>query len=522
MGMALQNHSQVDSLDHLGALIVVVDQSGSILWQNEAFTDLCGLSPARTTRMRFWEFLMPTAEVNAFKARMIVREPGQAMSPLRSLFFGKDDKLVPVVWNFTDNRMEDFPARSLIVTGINVALLATSTFPVLHLMQSLQESSIPAMLLDFNGYIEYANAALMDHSHLPRHKVIGASFGDIINPDGSEAVFEDLLAELQASGEWQGVVKVRTEIEHDIWLQCMILAFQQKQTDLQSHFLVLAEDISEAKRLEEINKNLEDEISRQFHLTQIGLLTSGIAHNLRNPLSAILMASEMISYNLQQLLEKPGQDPYEVFETLEEMERMSLKVFHNAKRIDRIVNDITNYQRQNRTRITDEVDLNSVIMTDIAVIREEFKSKYEIDITIDLHTEPIHVHVRASDIGQIFLNLTTNARDAMLESVLRLLHVRTGIDTENQLGWFEVRDTGSGISDDVMKRMGEPFVTTKSDDPEAKRRGSGTGLGLYMIHRLLEQWNGTMKVQSQPGDTSFRIFFPLSVEETGNDALSEE
>jgi signal transduction histidine kinase len=76
-----------------------------------------------------------------------------------------------------------------------------------------------------------------------------------------------------------------------------------------------------------------------------------------------------------------------------------------------------------------------------------------------------------------------------------------------------VRDTGSGIPDEVKQRMGEPFLTTKSDDPEAKRRGSGTGLGLYMIHRLLEKWDGKMQLESQSGDTSFRIFFPLALEE---------
>jgi signal transduction histidine kinase len=168
------------------------------------------------------------------------------------------------------------------------------------------------------------------------------------------------------------------------------------------------------------------------------------------------------------------------------------------------------YHQMNTQGDGDAIDLNFVIQADVGLLKADMDIKHKIVTVLDLLPGPLWVKMRPSEISQIFLNLTSNARDAMMDGGLREMTIRSGISDDGSEAWFEVQDTGTGMPPEIQEKIGQPFITTKRDDPKWRLVGSGTGLGLYMIKRLLDQHYGRLEIESRPGDTRIRIHLPAA------------
>ena len=273
--------------------------------------------------------------------------------------------------------------------------------------------------------------------------------------------------------------------------------------------IALARDISERKQAEKDREQFERELNQQFHLSQIGLLTSGIAHNLRNPLSLITMQASLMQNILDNAC-SAVKDGEECMVNTVDVKKTMDRILHAADRINEIIDELMSYHQMNQETGSDRVDVNRVIRSDAAILKADFDLKYHVSIQLELSKSPLWTKADARDIGQIFLNLVSNARDAMQKSQNRIMTIRSGSKRKQGFVWFEVADTGGGIPKSILDRLGEPFVTSKARDAEAKKHGSGTGLGFYMIQRILNRIGGRFEVDSREGDTRIRILLPAS------------
>ncbi len=253
--------------------------------------------------------------------------------------------------------------------------------------------------------------------------------------------------------------------------------------------LVIDTDVTEAKKL-------ESQFLRAQRLESIGTLASGIAHDLNNILSPILMAVNILRRDLS----SPGD------------EKMLSIIEGSAERGAGIVKQVLTFARGAEG---DRALLQPKhLVSELAKIMAQTFPR-NVDIQTNLPTELWTVLGDATQLHQVLLNLCVNARDAMpnggtLTVVAENLDIDqhfAGMNPGAKLGWhvaLRVSDTGSGMSPETMDKIFDPFFTTKEI-------GKGTGLGLATVIGIVKSHGGVLTVQSEIGvGTTFSVFLPAS------------
>ena len=269
----------------------------------------------------------------------------------------------------------------------------------------------------------------------------------------------------------------------------------------------------ENARLKEVNERLEElrqreeAMAHQQRLQLIGTMTGGIAHEFNNLLTPIM------GYSAMMLSEMEPQNPY--YGDIAE-------ILNSAEKAKEIIGQISSFSGKNAKKSFQELLISQTAAK--AMLVAESGKPSQTEISMNLVFEPYWMWGNETQIHQIVLNLCTNAFHAMGESGGRLTVsgvVRKGRHmTENRFffgkseqEFYELTfsDTGCGMSEEVKSQIFEPFYTTR-------KSGEGTGLGLYLVHRMVEEHRGTITVESELGrGTVFRIYFPVfRKEETEN------
>jgi hypothetical protein len=218
-------------------------------------------------------------------------------------------------------------------------------------------------------------------------------------------------------------------------------------------------------------------------MASLGLLAAGVAHEVNTPLTGISSFTQMLR---EQTTES---DP---------RARLLDKIERQTERASKIVNNLLHFSRQGSADFA-PVDLNSVV-TDVLSLLEHQLEGTKIRVRRELTEGLPPVLGDENKLQQVFLNLILNAQDAMLSG--GWLTVATGSRASEVVA--SVADTGQGISKDDIRRIYDPFFTTK-------RTGrAGTGLGLSITYGIVQEHSGTIVVESVPGKgTRFEIQLPV-------------
>ncbi|MFO7973071.1 MAG: ATP-binding protein, partial [Candidatus Hydrogenedentota bacterium] len=253
--------------------------------------------------------------------------------------------------------------------------------------------------------------------------------------------------------------------------------------------MVMIYDLSPVKRLEQ-------NVQRADRLSSIGTLAAGMAHEIKNPLVSVK--------TFTQLLPKRYADP-EFRSTFAEV------VLSAVERIDLIVSRLLDFARPQQASFAPRNICK--IIQDVLMLTENQAIKAGITIKIDLSEPVFLVNCDEQQLHQVFLNLILNAIEAMGQTKGGVLRVSASIgrmqlpqerhrplhDVESVV--VSVQDTGSGIPEDQVEAIFNPFYTTKEN---------GSGLGLSVVHGIVAEHGGTIDVESVPGHgTTFNVTFPM-------------
>ena len=294
--------------------------------------------------------------------------------------------------------------------------------------------------------------------------------------------------ELLRKGLWSGQLTHKSKEGREVIVNSRWTLVRNERGEPQS-VLVIDTDITETKKL-------ESQFLRAQRLESIGTLASGIAHDLNNILSPILMAVSI----LRRGLTKP------------EDEKMLNIIEGSAERGAGIVKQVLTFARG--------AEGERVLLQPKHLVSELSKIMAQtfprnIDIQTNLPTDLWTVLGDATQLHQVLLNLCVNARDAMpgggtLTVSAENLDIDAHFASMNpgaQLGWhvaLRVADTGSGMSPETLDKIFDPFFTTKE-------LGKGTGLGLATVIGIVKSHGGFLNVQSEPGvGTTFSVFVPAT------------
>lgn len=258
----------------------------------------------------------------------------------------------------------------------------------------------------------------------------------------------------------------------------------------------IARDITERKNAEQEKKQLESQIRQAQKMEAIGTLAGGIAHDFNNILAAIMGFVEI------SMEEVPKESP--MYNRLERI----LKSSHRGKDL---IHQIMTFSRQHQQELK-PVNLGSILEEALKLLRPLIPSTIEISSFRSGSSNTILSD--ATQMHQVLMNLCTNSAYAMRESGGRLelrvedIELNSGDAAANgglspgAYVQLTVSDTGPGLDSKIIPRIFEPFFTTK-------HQGDGTGMGLAVVHGIINSLNGTILVDSDIGKgTTFRIFIP--------------
>ncbi|AFJ61495.1 PAS domain-containing protein [Bacillus velezensis] len=233
---------------------------------------------------------------------------------------------------------------------------------------------------------------------------------------------------------------------------------------------VILRDISERKQTEELMLKSEK-------LSIAGQLAAGIAHEIRNPLTAIKGFLQLM---------KP---------TMEENEHYFEIVFSELSRIELISSELLMLAKPQQNAVKERVNLKKIISEVTALLETQANLK-GIFIKTDYEHDSMYINGDQNQLKQVFINLIKNAVESMPDG--GTVHI---LMTEDEYSVnVTVKDEGDGIPENVLKRIGEPFLTTKE---------KGTGLGLMVTFNLIKNHQGAIQVDSKPDrGTAFHITFP--------------
>ncbi|MBW6512372.1 MAG: cache domain-containing protein [Desulfuromonadaceae bacterium] len=233
------------------------------------------------------------------------------------------------------------------------------------------------------------------------------------------------------------------------------------------------------------NREIEMKLAHQEKMASLGVLSSGVAHEINNPLGVILGYAAYLENKLE------TDSPY--YNYVHEIKRES-------KRCKKIVQDLLSYARMPKPTLREE-DVNE-LLRQIAAFAANHTELHSVNFKIDLDETLPPLAIDGDLFRQITINLILNAGNAMEGH--GLLTIRTSREEQTLL--LEVSDTGCGIPAEHLDNIFEPFFTT---------REQGTGLGLAITKQIVDMHHGSIEVSSTPGKgTTFRIRLPLNQEES--------
>jgi len=244
-------------------------------------------------------------------------------------------------------------------------------------------------------------------------------------------------------------------------------------------------------------KKMEKHLTRMDRLASLGELASGIAHEIRNPLAGIAGALQIIGKQF------PEQDPnQEIFS----------EVLSQVERLDKFVKNLLQFARPN-TPTFETMQICDIIDSSVFLVTSQLHKK-QIQLEVEHHRDQPYIQGDGGLLQQALLNIILNALDAMpdkgvlkietswQQEIINQEQITVSCIPDTNLITIKISDNGPGIKKEHLETIFNPFFTTKSQ---------GTGLGLAITHRIIEQHNGTIFVNSNVGNgTVFTISLPIT------------
>ncbi|MDR3557416.1 MAG: PAS domain S-box protein [Syntrophobacteraceae bacterium] len=360
------------------------------------------------------------------------------------------------------------------------------------------------LMMDTGGRIEFWNPAAERIFGYSAREALGYPLHDLLAPTHYLEAFLAGFARFQETGHSEIIGKTvellarrKDGEEFPIELSLSSIRFEDGL-----HAVAIVRDITERKKAEITKEKLEEQLRHTQQLEAIGVLAGGIAHDFNNILSPIIGYSELA---LRDIPED------------HRLRRALNQILTAANRAKELVKQILSFSRKGDDQLMRPIDIGSIIREALKLLRATLPSSIE----IVEHIRPARVLGDAIQIHQVVVNLCTNAAHAMqdmgtltvslTEELVDLRH-REPLSIPGFLAGnyarISVKDTGCGIGEDTMRRIFEPYFTTKEI-------GKGTGLGLSVVHGIVKKHGGEVVVTSELGKGSaFDVYIPLSAQKT--------
>ncbi|MGM0753552.1 MAG: PAS domain S-box protein [Bacillota bacterium] len=446
--------------------IVLWDQDGRVLKANSSALKIfeCSLSELLSKRIR--DFVYP---LESQKFDLVMEQLNRSGAVRDEVLF-----LMP------NNQLKhlEFTSKLHSVDGYNMTIFRNVSERY-QMEKELRESeerfrkifegSLDGLLLTNHNYVVVdANPEVSKIITIEKDHLIGKDVREILNIEPGDESYDEYLQQLKEEGQ---ATFLKTLTSHRDKLQYVELS--SKYNLLSNLNLTIIRDITEQIEMQE-------QLRKSDTLSVVGELAAGIAHEIRNPMTALK--------GFIQLLENSVGQDHEMYFNV---------ITSEFQRIESIITEFLvlakpqaiQYQETNLIKIMkDTVDLLSAqaVMHNV-----QYEESYQKNLPTII-AEP-------NQLKQVFINVIKNAIEVMTDGGFISIGIQ---ETEDEMIHIRIKDQGGGISKDKIKKLGEPFYTTKE---------RGTGLGLMVSFKIIKEHKGSVQVESIVGEgTTFHIYLPKS------------
>jgi len=334
-----------------------------------------------------------------------------------------------------------------------------------QVMANLQDGLV---LFTRDSHVVLVSASVERFLGRPRGELLGRSVKDIFSPDSTLGAL--MLAAFEVR---QPIAQHELELSNGRRVQVSLDFIQERGSPIGA--LLTLRDSESVRRI-------EDEIEMSRRMSASGRLTRGVAHEVKNPINAIVLHLQLLQNKLQQI------DP----DTRRHMDIIGNEIH----RLDRVVQILVDFTRPRDLRI-EEIDLRH-LLEEVILLATPDAEQHGVTITRDLSADPLNVRVDTDFMKQAMLNVVLNGAQAMPEG--GTLAISTRRDENNVI--IEVHDQGGGIPPEIQEKIFELYFTTKK---------GGSGIGLAQTYQVMQWHYGSVDFESVAGQgTTFRLCLPLA------------
>ncbi|WP_265595206.1 PAS domain S-box protein [Verrucomicrobium sp. BvORR106] len=465
---------------NLPCAVYLFGQDGRMLRWNGEFEKVTGYSAQEIEGMIPEQFIVPD-DVAAVRARIVEAfTHGHAVAELR--LRSKTGDMVPYIYSASRILMEGQPC--LLGVGMDMSAQRQAEAQLREQADLLDKAQDAILVVNLAHRITYWNKGAQQLYGWSSEEALGKEVADLLHAELRE--FQGAFTQVNATGEWTGELKQQAKDGRSLIVESRWDLVRDDQGQPRS-LLVINTDITEKKRLER-------QFFRAQRMESIGTLAGGMAHDLNNVLSPIMMAVDLLK------LKTSDSGSQELLGN----------IATSAKRGADMVGQVLSFARGVEGR-RDEVHAGRLVDDVERIIRDTFPKNIQIRTNVgsDLWT----VTGDLTQLHQVLLNLCVNARDAMPEGGNIAISVENitldahyaAMNLEAKAGPYlviQVEDTGTGIPAAILDKIFDPFFTTKAV-------GKGTGLGLSTSMAIIKSHGGFMRARSELGKgAKFRIYLP--------------
>jgi PAS domain S-box-containing protein len=359
-----------------------------------------------------------------------------------------------------------------------------------HLRALIENASDIITILDVDGTIRYTSPAVQRILGYVPENVLGKNVMAFVHPDDITGVTTTFQETIREPGAMRSI-SCRLQHNDGSWRFFEALSKNLLDVPAVAGVVVHARDISERKQVEERFQHQQEVLAQSEKLAAMGSLLAGVAHELNNPLSVVVVEAGLLR---EEAKDRP-------------LAEAARKITQAAERCARIVHNFLALAHQHPPERT-QVNLNAIVEETVELLAYPLRVD-NIEVHLQLAENLPTLWADLHQLHQVVMNLVTNAHQALREiPPPRWLTFTTWADAERRHVALQVVDTGPGIPAELQTRIFEPFFTTKPV-------GIGTGLGLSLCRGILEEHGGTILVHSQPGQgASFLVEVPVGMAPT--------
>ena len=478
-----------ETLANMQLSAVTLNAKGLITFCNDCLLKLTGWQREEVIGKNWFDiFVTPQDRQRAHAAFAEIINGNASPHTIESHITTKSGEVLLFSWASTLSCSQLGKISTLTSIGQDITLQHEHEERLRKLSRAVEQSRNSVLITDTRGHIEYVNPRFTEVTGYSAEEVIGKTPRLFKSGETSDTDYDQLWQTITQGKEWRGVFHNRKKNGAFYWEDTLISPIRNEQDEI-THFLAIKEDITEHVQLKQEVEERNQELARTQTLTAMGRMATMIAHDLRNPLSSIKMTLQIWGKRAEGVWG----------EEAAELKQISLD---QVRYMESILADLLTFARPDALN-PEWLDVKKLLTSAINTTQKALH-EYGARITVDYQPQLPTVHGDATKLRQAFCNLITNALDSTDDvNHVPQICIRTSmvVNDAKPAIHIDICDNGGGIDPGLNGKLFEPFFTT---------RAKGTGLGLPIVKRILDQHHGQINLRANKrGGTCASVTLPI-------------